>query len=82
VTAAGSGAPLAATLAVKSSDANSDAPVPFYASKNFGFFARPLVPGTHTLVVAVDGYATAEADVTVPTDGSGVVKNFVLKPLK
>jgi hypothetical protein len=78
VTAAGSGAPLAATLTVKTSDANGD-PVPFFASSGFGFYARPLAPGTHTLVAAADGYAMVEAEVTVPIGGRGVVKNFKLR---
>lgn len=82
VTAAGSGAPLAATLYVKGAPGASapDAkPVPFFATKQHGFFARPLAPGRYTLVATAPGYQPAEATVTVPADGSGAVAAFSLK---
>ena len=82
MTAAGSSAPVAATLVVKgapSATAPDTKPVPFYASKQHGFYARPLAPGSYTLVASAPGSVPAEVDVTVPADGSGAVANFTLK---
>ncbi|KAI8473598.1 MAG: hypothetical protein J3K34DRAFT_410576 [Monoraphidium minutum] len=80
VTAEGSGAPLAATLVAKPATPNGyGPPVPFYASKGAGFYARPLAPGKYTLVASAPGYAPAEAAITVPADGRGVAQDFVLK---
>ncbi|GBF96907.1 carboxypeptidase D [Raphidocelis subcapitata] len=88
VTAAGSGAPVGATLLVKISATPAAAaaagasalPVPFYSEPRFGFFSRPLAPGRHTLVVRALGYEEAEVVVDVPSDGSGVVKGIELLP--
>ena len=78
VTDAATGAPLAATLTVKATNGAGE-PVPFYASKAHGFYARPLAPGaTYTLVATMPGYKSAEAQVSA--DGSGKVQNFALTP--
>ena len=42
---------------------------------------RPLAPGSYTVTAALDGYEAAEALVTVPVSGEGVVHNFTLQPL-
>jgi hypothetical protein len=78
VTDAASGAPLAATLYVRSA-AGAAAPVPFYASRGHGFYARPLAPGrNYSLVATMAGYADAVAQITVPVGGGGVVRDFAL----
>ena len=78
VTAAGSGAPLAATLYVKSAP-GAPAPIPFAAAKRTGFYARPLAPGRYTVVATAPGFAAAEADVVVPEGGAGAVLDFKLQ---
>jgi hypothetical protein len=45
-----------------------------------GEYHRPLAPGRYTLVVRSEGYSPSRSNVTVPADGSGVVRNFVLHP--
>eukprot|EP00879_Flechtneria_rotunda_P012002 GHRR01012535.1.p1 GENE.GHRR01012535.1~~GHRR01012535.1.p1 ORF type:complete len:436 (+),score=143.34 GHRR01012535.1:2313-3620(+) len=50
------------------------------ARQPFGFYSRPLAPGTYTLLAAYPGYKPAHATVTVPEDGSGVVQDFKLQP--
>jgi carboxypeptidase D len=77
VTSAASGAPVAATLYVKSS---SGVQVPFYSDPATGFYARPLAPGRYTLVATAPGFEAAEAELVVPSNGAGVVKGFQLKP--
>lgn len=47
----------------------------------FGDYYRPLAPGTYSVTVSKRGYAPASAEVTVPEDGSGVHKDWVLEPL-
>jgi hypothetical protein len=76
VTGAG-GRPVAATLHVKGA-AGGGKPVPFYSDPATGFYARPLAPGRHLLVVAAEGHEPAEAEVVVPEGGAGVVKDFKL----
>jgi hypothetical protein len=79
---ADTGAPLAATLRVKTTNGAGD-PVPFYSSKQNGFYARPLAPGAaYTLVASMPGYKSAEAAVSTPADGGVVVQDFKLKRQK
>ncbi|GBF96908.1 carboxypeptidase D [Raphidocelis subcapitata] len=73
------GAPVAATLYVKPPSGYPGKPVPFYADKDFGFYARPLPPGRHTIVASAPGFEPAEAELSVPSDGSGAVANIALK---
>jgi hypothetical protein len=44
-----------------------------------GDYYRPLAPGRYTLVVRSEGYMPSRSNVTVPENGSGVVRNFVLR---
>ncbi|KAI8473597.1 MAG: hypothetical protein J3K34DRAFT_410572 [Monoraphidium minutum] len=81
VRAADTNATLAATLTAAPATPNGyGPPVPFYASKGAGFYARPLAPGKYTLVASAPGYAPAEAAITVPADGRGVAQDFLLAP--
>jgi hypothetical protein len=80
VTSADTGTPLAATLTVETTNGAGD-PVPFYASSSFGFYARPLAPGTYTLTAAMTGYTPVSSAVTVPAGGTGVTRDFVLIPM-
>lgn len=53
---------------------------PFAVSTNdFGMFYRPLSPGNHIVIVRSKGLPEARANITIPTDGSGVVRDFVLR---
>lgn len=47
-----------------------------------GDYYRPLAPGRYTLLVRKDGYMPSRSNVTVPEDGSGVMRNFVLRERK
>lgn len=42
------------------------------------YYNKPSAPGTYSLSVSAPGYQTATASVLVPSDGSGVKKDFVL----
>lgn len=44
-----------------------------------GDYYRPLAPGRYTLLVRGEGLVPSRSNVTVPADGSGVVRNFVLR---
>lgn len=46
----------------------------------WGDYYRPLAPGKYTVVVRKEGYPTARSNITVPEDGKGVVRDFVLRP--
>jgi carboxypeptidase D len=45
----------------------------------FGDYYRPLAAGRYSITVKRAGYKTATATVLVPSNGKGVIKNFVLK---
>ena len=45
----------------------------------YGDFYRPLAPGKYTVVVRREGYPTARSNITVPEDGTGVIRDFVLR---
>ena len=46
----------------------------------WGDYYRPLAPGKYTVVVRKEGYPTARSNITVPEDGKGVIRDFVLRP--
>jgi hypothetical protein len=48
----------------------------------YGDFYRPLAPGKYTVVVRREGYPTARSNITVPADGAGVIRDFVLRQKK
>lgn len=48
----------------------------------FGDFYRPLAPGKYTITVQKEGYTTFRTNVTVPRDGRGVSKDFILRMRK
>jgi len=45
----------------------------------FGDYYRPLAPGKYTVVVRREGYPTARSNITVPEDGTGAIRDFVLR---
>ena len=45
-----------------------------------GDFYRPLAPGRYTLVVSKEGFKPFSVNLTVPADGSGAQRHFVLAP--
>lgn len=45
----------------------------------YGNYYRPLAPGKYTVIVTSEGYSAMRANITVPSSGSGVKKDFVLK---
>lgn len=46
--------------------------------EELGDYYRPLAPGRYTLVVSKPGFKTFMVNLTVPTDGSGAQRHFVL----
>lgn len=44
-----------------------------------GYYYRPLAPGKYTIEVTQKGYKPVKATVTIPTNGKGAVRDFVLK---
>ena len=52
------------------------------SSSAYGDYYRPLAPGKYTVVVRREGYPTARSNVTVPADGRGVVRDFVMREKK
>jgi len=43
-----------------------------------GDYYRPLAPGRYTVLVSKEGYKTFAVNLTVPADGSGAQRHFVL----
>lgn len=48
--------------------------------EGLGDYYRPLAPGRYTVVVSKPGYTPVTANLTVPADGSGAQRHFVLAP--
>jgi len=67
--------PLAATVLVDGIAHNTS------TGPQYGDYYRILAPGDYTLRVLAHGYKEATAKVSVPADGSGVTKDFLLAPL-
>lgn len=44
----------------------------------FGDYYRPLAPGRYMVMVSKDGYKPFSVNLTVPADGSGAQRHFVL----
>lgn len=69
-------APVPATVVVQGIEWNTTAHLPF------GFYARPLAPGSYVIMALHNGYRSVTKQVTVPADGSGARVDFVMTPLK
>lgn len=46
--------------------------------EGLGDYYRPLAPGRYTVTVTKEGYKPFTVNLTVPTDGSGAQRHFVL----
>ena len=46
----------------------------------FGDYYRPLAPGRYTVVVSCEGYKPLSINLTIPEDGSGAQRHFLLAP--
>eukprot|EP00887_Chlorella_sp_A99_P003980 scaffold11.g3980.t1 len=53
-----------------------------HSRAKWGDYYRPLAPGEYKVTVSKAGYRSATALVTVPADGSGVRRDFVLAPAR
>eukprot|EP00882_Tetradesmus_deserticola_P027297 GHRQ01030187.1.p1 GENE.GHRQ01030187.1~~GHRQ01030187.1.p1 ORF type:complete len:132 (+),score=29.75 GHRQ01030187.1:257-652(+) len=76
VTSSFDGLPVPATITVDGSSWGT------YADSYFGFYARPIKPGTYTVRASYPGFRAAAAQVVVPDDLSGVVQNLVLQRVR
>ncbi|KAL4422479.1 hypothetical protein ABPG75_008676 [Micractinium tetrahymenae] len=49
-----------------------------FSREGLGDYYRPLAPGRYTVLVTKEGYRPFMVNLTVPTDGSGAQRHFVL----
>ncbi|KAI7836828.1 hypothetical protein COHA_009329 [Chlorella ohadii] len=67
-----------ANITVLAAATGEEQPAWVLSRAGLGDYYRPLAPGRYTVVVSKEGYKPFAANFTVPADGSGAQRHFVL----